>query len=81
MFGITDPKEMPGKQLGTEKILELCPALPCLVYSPAQCMWKHFWLYWWIVWFFSSDVMVLNEIIEQAAGRQSRASEQGGKYS
>jgi hypothetical protein len=29
----------------------------------------------------SSDVMVLNDIIEQAAGRQSRASEQGGKYS
>lgn len=24
--------------------------------------------------------MVLNEIIEQAAGRQSRVSDQGGKY-
>jgi hypothetical protein len=30
---------------------------------------------------FSSDVMVISNIIEQAAGRQSRASEQGGKYS
>lgn len=27
-----------------------------------------------------SDVMVLNDIIEQAAGRQSRGSDQGGKY-
>lgn len=26
------------------------------------------------------DVMVLNDIIEQAAGRHSRASEHGGKY-
>jgi hypothetical protein len=29
----------------------------------------------------SLDVMVLNDIIEQAAGRPGRASEQGGKYS
>jgi hypothetical protein len=29
----------------------------------------------------SIDVMVLNDIIEQAAGRPVRASEQGGKYS
>lgn len=29
--------------------------------------------------FFSADVMVLNDIIEQAAGRHSRASERGGK--
>lgn len=27
---------------------------------------------------FITDVMVLNDIIEQAAGRQSRASEHGG---
>jgi hypothetical protein len=27
------------------------------------------------------DVMVLNDIIEQAAGRPGRATEQGGKYS
>lgn len=26
------------------------------------------------------DVMVLNDIIEQAAGRQSRADDHGGKY-
>lgn len=26
-----------------------------------------------------ADVMVLNDIIEQAAGRQSRASDHGGK--
>jgi hypothetical protein len=47
-------------------------------------LWKNFWFYSWIVCvcvFFFADVMVLNEIIEQAAGRQSRASEQGGKYS
>jgi hypothetical protein len=31
--------------------------------------------------FHSLDVMVLNDIIEQAAGRPGRASEQGGKYS
>lgn len=30
--------------------------------------------------FFRADVMVLNDIIEQAAGRQSRASDHGGKY-
>jgi hypothetical protein len=29
----------------------------------------------------SLDVMVLNDIIEQAAGRPGRTSEQGGKYS
>lgn len=29
----------------------------------------------------SVDVMVLNDIIEQAAGRPVRAGEQGGKYS
>jgi len=29
----------------------------------------------------SLDVMVLNDIIEQAAGRPGRANEQGGKYS
>lgn len=27
-----------------------------------------------------SDVMVLNDIIEQAAGRHSRASDRGGKW-
>lgn len=30
--------------------------------------------------FLCTDVMVLNDIIEQAAGRQSRASDHGGKY-
>lgn len=29
---------------------------------------------------FILDVMVLNDIIEQAAGRQSRDSDHGGKY-
>jgi hypothetical protein len=29
----------------------------------------------------SVDVMVLNDIIEQAAGRPGRASDQAGKYS
>lgn len=35
------------------------------------------YLYFWLL--ISVDVMVLNDIIEQAAGRHSRASDRGGK--
>jgi hypothetical protein len=80
MFVITLWKWKACKQLDTESIPEPCPGLPYLEYIAAKCIWKHFRLCWQIV-LFSSDVMVLNEIIEQAAGHQSRASEQGGKYS
>lgn len=43
-------------------------------------------MYWQLIfifylyWLLSLDVMVLNDIIEQAAGRHSRASDRGGKF-
>jgi hypothetical protein len=81
VFGITVPKEMAVKQLGTGKLLETCPAHYSVLTTALSNADESILISLMNCVISSSDVMVLNEIIEQAAGRQSRASEQGGKYS